>query len=354
MKKKAFVLMPFSAELEEVYEYLIKDALGQFFEVKRADDIRSQGSILKDIVQGIETSDLILADLTDSNPNVYYELGIAHSLQKKVILITQSIDDLPFDLRSYRVVPYTVHFTKMKEAKQELQELAEGAYSGKIPFGNPVKDYCSTVSFDDLNRIENLPEVTDDTELGLLDHQIEIEEKFNTLTELVTEVGLSLTNDLVPKINESTKRIELEKQMPAKARKEIVLDLANEIDRFASLLSEKNDIYRSLIKSLESNIEFVLTETPHTSEEDYRKGLESFLTGFQSMEEGAMVGRDGFAALLHNVQKLPSLTSSFGKANKNMQKELVSFIENIDQTISISTRARSLGRTLLNKTARGS
>ncbi|WP_462156087.1 hypothetical protein [Pseudoalteromonas piscicida] len=302
MKKKAFVLMPFSAELQEVYEYLIKEGLKQFFEVKRADDIRSQGSILKDIVQGIESSDLILADLTDSNPNVYYELGIAHSLQKKVILITQSIDDLPFDLRSYRVIPYTVHFTKMNEAKQELKDLAEGAYKGTIPFGNPVKDYCSTVSFDDLNKVESLPEVANKSELGLLDHHIEIEEKFNTLTELVSEVGHSLTNDLVPKINESTKRIESEKQMSAKARKEIVVDLAEEIDNFASLLSEKNDIYRALIKSLESNIEFVLTETPQTSEEDYKKNLEIFLTGFQSMEESAMIGRDGFAALLHNVQ----------------------------------------------------
>lgn len=98
----------------------------------------------------------------------------------------------------------------------------------------------------------------------------------------------------------------------------------------------------------------MLTETPQISEEDYKKGLESFLTGFQSMEEGAMIGRDGFAALLHNVKKLPSLTSSFGKANRNMQKELVSFIENIDQTISISNRARSLGRALLNRTVSGS
>lgn len=79
--KKAFILMPFTESLNDVYDFLIKGALVEAgYQVKRADDIKSQSNILEDIVKGIIESDLIVADLTDSNANVYYELGIAHAL----------------------------------------------------------------------------------------------------------------------------------------------------------------------------------------------------------------------------------------------------------------------------------
>ncbi len=104
-KPKAFVLMPFDEEFDSVYERFIKSTLEKFgFEVFRADDIQGQQSILKDVLKGIQESDLIVADLTDNNPNVFYELGIAHTFRKKVILTTQSIEDVPFDLKPYRLV----------------------------------------------------------------------------------------------------------------------------------------------------------------------------------------------------------------------------------------------------------
>jgi hypothetical protein len=81
--KTAFILMPFADEFTDVYKYLITDALQDTgYTVKRADDIKSQNNILGDIIAGIVTSDLIVADLTGANPNVYYELGIAHALNK--------------------------------------------------------------------------------------------------------------------------------------------------------------------------------------------------------------------------------------------------------------------------------
>ena len=134
--------MPFAEEFKDVYQCLILEVLEEAgYTVIRADDIKSQSNIISDIVKGIITSDLIVADLTGSNPNVYYELGIAHALDKKVILITQEINELPFDLRSYRVVGYSVHFAKITKAKKELFELATEAFKSNLPFGNPVKDF---------------------------------------------------------------------------------------------------------------------------------------------------------------------------------------------------------------------
>ncbi|WP_321794997.1 hypothetical protein [Caballeronia sp. J97] len=63
-------------------------------------------TIVDDIWQGIREAKLLIAELTDWNPNVFYELGLAHAISKPVILISKSIDDVPFDLRSIRVLVY--------------------------------------------------------------------------------------------------------------------------------------------------------------------------------------------------------------------------------------------------------
>jgi len=103
--------MPFSADFDEIYNLFIASTLSEVgYEVFRADNIVSQRNILDDIIESIKDSDLIVADLTGSNANVYYELGIVHAFRKPVILLTQSISDLPFDLRSYRAIHYNTHF----------------------------------------------------------------------------------------------------------------------------------------------------------------------------------------------------------------------------------------------------
>jgi nucleoside 2-deoxyribosyltransferase len=62
---------------------------------------------MNDILRSIHEADYIIADLTEQNPNVYYELGLAHATGKPIILITQNIGKLPFDLRHQRVIEYS-------------------------------------------------------------------------------------------------------------------------------------------------------------------------------------------------------------------------------------------------------
>ena len=62
--------------------------------------------IMDDILKSIESADLVLADLSRRNANVFYEVGICHALHKPVLLLAQSIDDVPFDLRHRRVLLY--------------------------------------------------------------------------------------------------------------------------------------------------------------------------------------------------------------------------------------------------------
>ena len=72
----------------------------------RADDIYDNRPIIEDIWRQINESAIVISELTERNPNVFYETGIAHTIGKEVILITQSMDDVPFDLRHLRCIVY--------------------------------------------------------------------------------------------------------------------------------------------------------------------------------------------------------------------------------------------------------
>ena len=107
MNRTCFVVMPFSSELEGIWNFVIRKAVADLGDASlRADDIFAPGVIIKDILQAIRDADYIVADLSQPNPNVYYEMGFAHALRKPVILITRNLESLPFDLRHQRVIVY--------------------------------------------------------------------------------------------------------------------------------------------------------------------------------------------------------------------------------------------------------
>lgn len=114
-----FVIMPFSPECEIVYRQLIKPA-GETFGLKvlRADDIYSPGVITEQIKAAIHQSIICVADVTSKNPNVLYEVGIAHTLGKPTILLSQNVEQIPFDLRDLRVIIYDID--KIRRARENL------------------------------------------------------------------------------------------------------------------------------------------------------------------------------------------------------------------------------------------
>jgi len=121
-----------------VYEQLIRPALEEVgYEVARADTYLTQQNILRDVIAGIAEANGVVADLTTLNPNVMYELGIAHGLQIPTVLITQSIEDLPFDLRSYRLVQYSDQFIEAPKLLDALRELGSRRLQGISAFGSP-------------------------------------------------------------------------------------------------------------------------------------------------------------------------------------------------------------------------
>ena len=106
-KIDVFVLLPFNAKMEKVYTNHIKkmgDELG--VTIRRADDIFSPRPFMEKVWDGICAAQLILADCTQKNPNVFYEIGMAHAVGKKVVLITRSEKDIPSDIKHFEYIPY--------------------------------------------------------------------------------------------------------------------------------------------------------------------------------------------------------------------------------------------------------
>jgi hypothetical protein len=100
------VMMPFASQFDKVYETLKNVSSKLSLKCLRADDIWEHDHIIQDVVSLIHRSRIVICDCTDRNPNVFYEAGIAHTLGKDVILITQKESDIPFDLRHIRYVNY--------------------------------------------------------------------------------------------------------------------------------------------------------------------------------------------------------------------------------------------------------
>jgi nucleoside 2-deoxyribosyltransferase len=106
-KDTVFVLMPFSEPFDKYYAAVIRPAVENCGLVPvRADQLFGPANVMRDSWAGIKNARLLVAELTSRNPNVMYEMGLAHAMEKPVILLTQSVGDVPFDLKSIRCIVY--------------------------------------------------------------------------------------------------------------------------------------------------------------------------------------------------------------------------------------------------------
>lgn len=120
----AFLVMPFgSDDLEIVYEHFVKPVIEDKCGLNclRGDDMFGSNTIMDDLRDAIMTSRIVIADLTGRNANVFYEVGMAHALGKPVLLLSQSPEDIPFDLRHRRVLPYEYTPLGCKQLEQRLE-----------------------------------------------------------------------------------------------------------------------------------------------------------------------------------------------------------------------------------------
>ena len=120
-----FMVMPFRDRFDQIYRGIIRPLVADLnLTINRGDDFRTTGNfIMQEVWNAIHAARLIIAETTGDNPNVYYELGIAHTLGKPVILLTQHKDDLqiPFDIRHLRFIVYENSISGGQTLRDDLQ-----------------------------------------------------------------------------------------------------------------------------------------------------------------------------------------------------------------------------------------
>ncbi|MCA2009826.1 nucleoside 2-deoxyribosyltransferase [Tritonibacter mobilis] len=118
--KLVFVLTPFHPSEKRTYSAIVK-ALSEFgIRVVRGDEEAVPGDILTHIIRKMLSARLVIANISTRNPNVMYELGIAHALGKDVVMIANSDAELPFDVNSRRILFYSNHTELVDKLQREL------------------------------------------------------------------------------------------------------------------------------------------------------------------------------------------------------------------------------------------
>ena len=154
---KCFVVMPFAPKFDAVFRS-IRSVIVEDLRLTcvRSDELLGGGNIIEDILRSLATSELVIVDLTGRNPNVFYELGIAHMCKpvEKVILLSQEIASIPFDLRPFRNIVYKPSAEGLRKMRTALRNAVSAVgerihrfdlnehNKGKLPDKLMGKDRC--------------------------------------------------------------------------------------------------------------------------------------------------------------------------------------------------------------------
>jgi hypothetical protein len=348
--KRAFVLMPFATDFDDVYDFLIRAPLERAgYVAKRADDLLNQNNILEDIVNSIYEADLIVTDLTASNPNVYYELGLAHALSKPVVLLSQNISEVPFDLRSYRIIPYSTHFAKIQEAQTAFEALLVGIAQNNLRFGSPISDFLKD-SEKKMTPSGAPPLVTEGTRareeksgLGLLDYQVTFETSTRELTEIIAGWGNKF-DELTPQLVISTNELNQSAGASPVEKLGVIRRLGEQIDGQATWMKGANAQYRQTVDQMSEALDGILSLDGVTEKSSNPSGAAEFLGVVDSVEASIKSMKDSVVALQSIITDLPKMEKTFIAANNRFNLELDEFAGNADRTISVLARSRRMIR----------
>lgn len=168
MPKDSFVIMPFSAtetcteaEWTEIFENVFRPAfIAVGYSCERAKP--ETGNLISSIVERLRNARIVLADITDRNANVFYELGVRHSLSHRTIIVARDDRHIPSDLRGYWSITYGIRPKQVADFACEICRLTELIENDPERSDSPVSDYLrrAWVDLDRANGISSLKKIT--------------------------------------------------------------------------------------------------------------------------------------------------------------------------------------------------
>ena len=205
--KKCFVIMPFREELNSLYQTLKNICNDLNVNCIRSDEI-AIGHITKEIFKEIFYADVVIADLTYSNPNVYYELAVSHCIGRKTILISQDAE-IPFDLGQEFVIKYSNDINGSLVLTKQIKRFLSHIIDGGV-IDNPAQMFLPK-SKEEV-KFDKLSDMSMNMLLALVESrkmEVEIYSEFGVL--ISPESKSKVKNDLA-KWNELLKKIKNEKK----------------------------------------------------------------------------------------------------------------------------------------------
>lgn len=165
-----FVIMPFGdaaidlegkRKLDHIYNEWIKPTVestvlpgkkSACFTCHRADKEVRPGDIITHVIESLAAADVVIADLTGQNANVFYELGVRHAIRNNTILLAQDITDIPFDLRGQRAIPYKYDPEQLRKLERELKAALTKIVTNTETIDNPIRRFLCDQAMQDLVR----------------------------------------------------------------------------------------------------------------------------------------------------------------------------------------------------------
>lgn len=342
VKSKVFVIMPFSDDFFESYE-MLKEHFEDEFEFSHVGEEDNQQNILADIISPIYAADVVLADLTGLNPNVMYELGLAHSFNKKTIIITRDdLGQLPFDLKQYRAKDYSTHFKKFFDLIEYLEKNFRGAVNGTVVFSNPVSDFL------DKNQIQLQSLFSSDYSLeipegekGFLDFLADIEEDANQMVDEITAISTGMET-MRSGMNGCTEEINRVQKNGGKGTAAFVRKQSKKAAGYISEFSKQLKKHTESIQSLWTKIEkstLGLLENEHATKLENKEPLTDYIKALYNMMLSTEEANQSVAVMketsLNNLGIERSMNQSIHFLDQdlseylNMTEQMVKSIERI-------------------------
>lgn len=348
-KPVVFMIIPFDEDFLALYAAL-KERFAGSYEFVNAGDMDNQQSILKDIVVGIYSADVIIADLTGLNANVFYELGLAHAMNKNVVIITQDIEELPFDIRPYRANQYSMQFYKVTQLYTELEKLLAGSISGEVKFGNPVSDYVKNIQIlteQDATqvavKIENADtgeDVDEDEAKGFLDFIADIEESMAILSSEIDSMREDM-NEMTVEIVDATHEINRVKTTGGSSiatfTRNVSRKLSEPVDKFALQMKAHTSVISNNWSKIENSYLALLDDERIRTYEN-TEGMKTSMDSLKDMQT-AIYGSDEKIEIF-----IESLKTNLGM-ERRLTRAIMSLITELQGYLSMTdTMASSIDR----------
>jgi len=222
-QKKCFVISPIGDEGSEIRErsdqvlkHIITEPLSHLgFEVIRADKISEPGIITTQIIEYIVESDLVIADLTDKNPNVFYELAVRHAIRKPLVQMIKKGEIIPFDVAATRIIQFDLHnLDSVAAAKEEIISQVRSLESGKSEIHNPISVSLDLKVLKESGTIEerslaDVVEAISDLRLAVtsVDKMIPASKFFEEIKGMIDNLPSKLDSRMDPEIRRRRRRL---------------------------------------------------------------------------------------------------------------------------------------------------